>query len=64
MKFDKALKNLEKPRRIKTLSEVYAISEFASTSTHDVQGLPTDNKKKIIRRKIRVPIINIGSITL
>jgi len=65
MKFDKALENLERPREIKTLSEIFAISEFAATSTHDVLGLPIEDKhRKIVRRKIRVPIINIGSITL
>lgn len=64
MKFNKALENLERPREIKTLSEIFAVSEFAATSTHDVQGLPIDDKKKIVRRKIRVPITNIGSITL
>lgn len=64
MKFKKALENLEKSREIKTLSEVYAISEFAGTSTRDVRGLPIDKKMKIVRRKIRVPIVNIGSITL
>ena len=63
MKFNKALENLERPRVIKTLSEVYAVSEFAATSIQDVTGLPL-KKKKIVRRVIKNPVINIGSITL
>lgn len=48
----------------KKLKEEYALSAFAATSARDVEGLQKKIKDKIIRRVIKVPIVNIGDIRI
>lgn len=62
MKFNNVMNEVYK------LHEEYEYSEFASTSTRDVRGLPKragkGKKDKIVRRVIKNPITYIGDIKI